>query len=70
MNSSNKILMDRRLAEVLDLIDSAANELGLSKTDKDARFICGQIVEFETELFEIRHKIYRFKEMAKEIYSE
>ena len=57
MNSSNRILMDRRLAEVLDLIDSATNELGLSKTDKDARFICGQIVEFETELLEIRHKI-------------
>ena len=70
MRLQDKVMMDKHLATALDLIENAADEINLSKTDKQARFTCGQLVEFEADLLELRTKIYRFKELAKEIYSE
>lgn len=69
MNLNDKKAMDKHLSNALDLIDKAADELDLSQTDKEAVFIRGQLVEYLTSLTELRHKIYRFKELAKELFN-
>lgn len=69
MKIQDKVKMDSKLTSVLDFIEKAADELDEAKTDRQQRFLCAQLVEFETELLTISYKIYRFKEMAKEIYN-
>lgn len=70
MKLNDKVMMDKHLSNALDFIDKAVDELDLSKTDKEAIFTRGQITEFETNLIELRDKIYRFKQLTKEVYHE
>lgn len=70
MKQQDKIFMDHQLAKAIDLIDKAIDTIDGSMTDRGFTYTRAKIVDFETQLSEIKERVYKFKEMTKELFRE